>query len=288
MHRLESAADPRIIFVGGSGLAFGLDSEIIEKETRLNPVNMGVYAGFGIDYLAAQVSSRMHTGDTVVLIPEYDILTKDPSANGFLVLEAAQALPSTVRFSLSNTDSIAEIVRAFPAWLSTRAVSLLGRIAEPLIGRSDTLYHRVYRASAFNAYGDNTAVQNESFRLPASDISTSTASILLTPLSTTTLDHIALFIDAAEARGVLVYISWPALPRSLERIAHENIERSDARLRERFGTRILGTQNDFIFDDSDFFDTVNHLTTNARTIRSQRLANLIREAKGSFLRDERQ
>ena len=47
---LEDTPSPRIIFVGGSNLAFGLDSQRIKDSLNINVINYGLHAGIGLKY----------------------------------------------------------------------------------------------------------------------------------------------------------------------------------------------------------------------------------------------
>ncbi|PWT95231.1 MAG: hypothetical protein C5B53_11725 [Candidatus Melainabacteria bacterium] len=73
-HLLEVAHSPKIIFIGGSNLAFGLDSSLIEAKFHRPVVNMGLCAPFGLRYLLEEVKDNITPGDTIVLVPEYYIL----------------------------------------------------------------------------------------------------------------------------------------------------------------------------------------------------------------------
>ena len=48
--RLITCPTPRIVFIGGSNLAFGLDSHMIEDSLHCHVVNMGLHGGIGIRY----------------------------------------------------------------------------------------------------------------------------------------------------------------------------------------------------------------------------------------------
>ena len=48
---LKETLSPRIIFVGGSNLVFGLDSEKVKEELRMNPVNAGLAINFGLVFM---------------------------------------------------------------------------------------------------------------------------------------------------------------------------------------------------------------------------------------------
>ena len=45
--RLYSIDEPKIVIVGGSSVAFGIDSALIEKYTDMPVVNFGMYAALG-------------------------------------------------------------------------------------------------------------------------------------------------------------------------------------------------------------------------------------------------
>jgi len=77
--RLETTVGQprRLILVGGSNVAFGMDSERIERETGLTVVNMGLNVGLGLGYALAIIEPFLRNGDTVVLVPEYGNFTDD-------------------------------------------------------------------------------------------------------------------------------------------------------------------------------------------------------------------
>ncbi len=272
---LQTTPDPRIVFVGGSGTSFGIDSDVIQERTGLNPINLGLYVGFGVEYLLQQAASGLHNGDTVVLIPEYNALTTPPDSQGIYVLEEMQYDPTSVRFAFSDPTSLVNAAHDFPTWFSTRVYSTIGRTLEPVFPHSDTLYRRVYRKSKFNAFGDNDGALTEDYVLPASEMNETAAAGLRVPLNAESLARIDEFIAREERNGVTVYISWPALPKTLAAMAAPELRESERVMSDRFGAHILGTQSDFIFNDDSFFDSINHLRPDARTLRSVTLARLL-------------
>lgn len=54
---LEDTPSPRIIFVGGSNLAFGLDSQRIKDSLNINVINYGLHAGIGLKYMIDDIST---------------------------------------------------------------------------------------------------------------------------------------------------------------------------------------------------------------------------------------
>ena len=78
---IRNAESPKIILVGGSNLAFGIDSKMMQDALRMPVVNMGLYAKLGLKYMLAQVRPYIRKGDIVVVVPEYDLFYGD-FANG--------------------------------------------------------------------------------------------------------------------------------------------------------------------------------------------------------------
>ena len=69
---LEDTPSPRIIFVGGSNLAFGLDSQRIKDSLNINVINYGLHAGIGLKYMIDDISTYARKGDIIVFAPEYE------------------------------------------------------------------------------------------------------------------------------------------------------------------------------------------------------------------------
>ena len=71
-NRLAQQPSPRIVFVGGSNLAFGLDSAAIERSLGYNTVNMGLDLSLGLDFMLREIEPLLERGDVVVVSPEYE------------------------------------------------------------------------------------------------------------------------------------------------------------------------------------------------------------------------
>ena len=68
---MENVESPRIIFLGGSNLSFGLNSQLIKDSLKLNPINAGIHASIGLIYMLSNSLEFIKKGDIVVLVPEY-------------------------------------------------------------------------------------------------------------------------------------------------------------------------------------------------------------------------
>lgn len=89
--RLEQLDSPKIVVVGGSNLAFGLDSAMIEQATGRGVVNMGMDGFLGVRFMLAEVEPFIASGDLVVVAFEHGAYYNDEdgsAGNQFAVVKA--------------------------------------------------------------------------------------------------------------------------------------------------------------------------------------------------------
>ena len=107
---IRNTPSPKIILVGGSNLAFGIDSRMMQDSLGLNVVNMGLYAKLGLKYMLAQVRPYIQRGDVVVVVPEYDQFYGE-FANGDNTLNTALLYAPADRIrDFMKTYSFADVV----------------------------------------------------------------------------------------------------------------------------------------------------------------------------------
>ena len=70
---LKTTSSPRLIFIGGSNLAFGLDSVKVSHHFGMPVVNMGLDAGFGLKYILNSTKPFLKKNDIVVVAAEYEL-----------------------------------------------------------------------------------------------------------------------------------------------------------------------------------------------------------------------
>lgn len=74
---LEQTTSPKIIFIGGSNLSFGLNSRRIAERFDMSVVNMSLHGGIGLMYMINDTKPYIKKGDLIVLSPEYGNFYKD-------------------------------------------------------------------------------------------------------------------------------------------------------------------------------------------------------------------
>ena len=136
---LEETESPRIIFVGGSNLAFGLDSQRIKDSLGINVVNYGLHAGIGLKFMIDDVATYIQKGDILVIAPEYGhfyTIQYGESAT----IAPIQAIAGWEKLNLLNFTQMKNVISGLP------------RIIEYI--RPKNYDERSYVLSGFNGYGD--------------------------------------------------------------------------------------------------------------------------------------
>jgi len=260
---LREMPSPRIILVGGSSLAFGMDSELISKTFNRPVVNMGLHAGMGLNLMLAQVRPNLRAGDMIVLVPEYELF-----CGGYFDGDD------------SVLANILEIDRKTLFLLDANQLSRLPWIAKYLIqyrylrqANARQFESEFYGRAAFNANGDATRHLDQKPVRPVTG-----GDYILTYEQTKNLAVIPAlneFQRDAAAKGARVLFFYPNAMASVYDQSTPEIQKLVDDLRAHLEIPILGAPQDFRLDDPNFFDTTYHLTRAGRDIRTQRFIGLL-------------
>ena len=63
---------PSMVLLGGSNVAFGFHSEMIEEAMGISVINAGLHAGIGLKMIVDDCARYLQKGDILVLSPEMD------------------------------------------------------------------------------------------------------------------------------------------------------------------------------------------------------------------------
>lgn len=290
--RLASLQAPRIVLVGGSNLAFGIDSALIAERTGTPVVNMGMNGYFGVRYMLEEVRPSLRAGDTVVIAFEYDNFFKSVEGSGWSLLALVKANPAALGYM--NLDQQLSVLGAIPDVAQRKVLRILRNSAfglrddvfngdeGPAID-SDTLISSIEVREGFNAEGDLTSHLGVDWpfeRGPGIDLSL--------PIDPEVIDVIRTFNDEMSARGVRVIFSYTPLLRSFYQTHQASLNNLHPRILSA-GLVAPSPPSAYVFDENLFFDTVYHLNAEGRALRSERLAqdiNAVRSAQAQSQRSE--
>lgn len=268
-HRaLVAPEGAKIVLVGGSNLAFGIDSAMIEEATGCPVANMGMSGTMGVRFMIDHVAPHLRAGDIAVLAFEYDSFFKSvegtPSAH-VVVTKAAPALMPyyTWRQRL-------EMLKAVPFVAQQKILRLIGQAYDGIVDPASLtpgLIHSIETVAGVTPNGDLVSHLDVVWPYDLEDGYDATN----LPLDTEIVPLLQSFAAEMNARGVRVVMSYTPVMRdyyerhraSLDRI-HDLVESAPPLVAPR-------PPRDYVFERDQMFDTVYHLNAEGRELRTRRL-----------------
>lgn len=261
--RLDSIQSPRMIFAGGSNLAFGLNSAEIQKEFNIPVVNLGLHGGFGLLFMLNELKHTVRSGDVVFLSIEY-----------FLKMEGNYRIRKFTGNHYKEAqkyydNEIIENIDMHIFYTRKGMKVYFGEHSEARETQENEI--NIYAREGFNEYGDLVSHIGKQ------------------PPPTREVEHYVYeywkgieelneFNEFAKAQNVKVFFLFPCLAMqsyskneaAIRRLAHD--------LSRDLNMKILSTPLDFVYDDDCFFDTDYHLTEAGREQRTMKLIEIIKRA----------
>lgn len=111
--RLEKIQEPRIIFVGGSNLFYGLDSKRIQDSLNMEVINTGLAAPIGLKYMLDDISLYAKEGDIIVFAPEWQHFYTVMYSQGD-ALSTVMRLAGWKKWKLLNTEQLIHVMEGIP------------------------------------------------------------------------------------------------------------------------------------------------------------------------------
>lgn len=268
--RLAGLTGRKIVLVGGSNLAFGIDSAMIERETGCSVVNMGMNGNLGVGYLLDESAPYLNQGDMVVVAFEYDSLYKPLDGAGADHLMIVKAWPENALHL--NLRQLARMAKAIPFVAQQKVLRLLGALgfrtdaaAAAPEGDLDRIRERVETISGLSPQGD--LVSHLSIDWPAEleqgvDLTGGVR-------EDGVFERLRAFTENARARGAEVIISYTPVERSFYERHKASIDDYHARVSATEGLVAPSPPSSFVFDERYFFDTVYHLGAEGRETRTR-------------------
>ncbi len=254
-----SSAKGRIVLVGGSNLALGVNSGRLSKEIGKPVVNMGLHAGLGLSFVLNEAQAGVRAGDTIILSIEYFLGDGDKRLQSQLVDVNKDA------YQYVDPDPFS-IVRLYTAQLQRCLSSGFYKA----IGSDKK--DPIYRRNAFTADGDLTV----HWGLPPAD--ELTGFYRFTENYDLGIERINQFIEKAHSKGCIIYFTYPAYPTVAYKQNKGAIDELAVQFKQRLKCPVLGTPQMALLPKSYFFDTMYHLTKEGTQQRTQLLAHLLRSA----------
>lgn len=266
---LETTSQPRMIFVGGSNIAFGIDSKAISDSLNINVVNFGLHGGIGIRIPLEDCLHYVHKGDIVVAQFEYGQFK-----GGYGEQETLPDFMVATNWKYAQKLHVNQwnfIISGSPIL----AVKNLKRLLKyPLSGSwnsSEINAKYAYVASGFNEYGDEVSHLN----FPSEKIAISNKQTKANgAINIDFMKWLADIIHQYEQIGVEVIMLPPVCVKSY----YNNVYNANfAKELEKISHPYIVEPSYMVLDDSCYFNTGYHVNNNGVLQNTSHIIKVMRE-----------
>lgn len=264
---LQFEKKPRIIFVAGSSMAFGLDSQKIKDSIHRNPINMGLHGGVGLFYMMDHTAKFIKPGDIVVLVAEYHQFYGDFTNGGEQLL---RVIFDNAQPSEALDLRWIQIKKTYP-YLPKYALLKFSPAEYFNLKMSE-----VYSKNAFNYYGDAVAHWNK-----PSINKTVFQFIEGGDFRQDVVDALVEYGNIVKSKGATLYVSYPPFQQSSFDNCRKQIDVLENSLK-RSGLTLIGTPERYRLPDDLLFDTPYHPT---KAGVDQRTNLLVQDLKAQIQKD---
>lgn len=267
---LKDAAGPRIVLVGGSGAAFGVDSALMERELPgYSVVNFGMYAALGTTVMLDLSQPHIREGDIVLLIPEQQEQTLSDWFDPAVMWQGLDGAFDLLR--LLPRDKLERLAGAFPAFAGQK----FAYYAQNLPLRPKGVYSR----DSFNEKGDVDSPLCGQNEMPGGFDAAAPIRFDADMVTDEFAQRVQDYAQWVEDVGaVLWYVPCPMNGAAVEN--EENIDDFYASLQERLGISLAGDPRDFILNAGWFYDTNFHPNSSGKTVYTKALIRAVKAMLG--------
>jgi hypothetical protein len=260
---LKNVPSPRIIFIGGSNLSFGLDSKKIQDLLGLNPINTSIHISLGLKYMLTNASQYIKENDIIVVSPEYEHFY-GTFANGKIELLATVTDVSPESIHLLDLKQYVSLAPYIPKYIQSKLSGYLFPLPpDTTIG--------IYDRKAYNTFGDVTV----HWKLPKMKVWP--IEKIDGNLSTDILSELDNFRNIVTQKKAKLYFAFPCIQDLTFINCRDNIKEVENKLKES-GYNILSTPERYAFPDSLMYNSPYHLTKSGVDIRTNLMIEDLKKA----------
>lgn len=265
--RLEEIQGPKIVVIGGSNVAFGLDGGLLEELLRGQGYDytvcpFGLYAAVGTSAMLDLSRNVLKAGDIVVLAIEPTDETMSDYFGAGAFWKCAESAPELV-LPLDKQRQAA-LFGSYISYLQER-VNLV-RSDNPPVARG------VYAATSFDQRCD--LIYDRPGNLMAGGVDRSvTVDFSALRISESFARQVRAYCDYAEKRGASVVLSFSPVNRACVSDPSEAaVEAFFRHCADAFSCPVISDPNRYILDSGWFYDSNFHLNNAGAQLRTQMLA----------------
>ena len=255
----------KMIIVGGSSVAFGIDSEEIQKSSGMEVINFGCIVGIGPEMILEPLKPSLSEGDIVLLCWEYGLYRFDRTDTNITYLNLLFGQQSTLRQTYPLEVKL-KLKLAIPA---SHVRESFAHALNPY-GNLD-LYRYIWNFDSRGNHRSNQEqiiTENELKRQPLSSLLTETV------ITKDVHEILSEFVRYCREREVQVLASWPNTFAHPDYIDNPTVKANFALITnywESLEVPVVGRPEDAMLAAEFFHDTHYHLNSKGVAVRTSTL-----------------
>lgn len=269
---LEKAEGKRIVVIGGSGVAFGQRSDLLEAEMpEYEVVNFGMYAGLGSTVMLDLAKPHLRAGDIVIFSPEQSEQTLSMYFNPEVMWQAADGA-----FGLLlelNRENAGAMVGQLPYFAGSKLRYFWENHAPVPDG--------VYSRASFNEYGDIEYTGRDKNIMTGGYDPDMRVDFDTNQPSEAFITYLNDYTEMCRKKDIRYFYRFcPMNEQAVTREGWENLDRYYDELKEKLDCEILGNPRASVLDAGWFYDTNFHLNSAGAIVNTAAMAAELKAALG--------
>ncbi len=260
VERLESIDEPKIILVGHSNLAFGIDSQMLEEAIGMPVVNLGLHGGLGNAFHEEIAKLNINEGDIVIVchssFSDGDQIDDVPLA--WITVGKDAKLWKIIR-----EKDYGAMLKGYPGYLRDSILLWITRSGNKDDGGS-------YSRNAFNEYGD-VAYKPENGKIDVEAFFEKTR-IAVPQIGGACVRRLNEYNEYITSKGATLLIAgYPIAYGEYADFEEEDFRAFQTNLQKCLNCDVISDYTDYFFPYEYFYDTAFHLTQEGTQHRTQQL-----------------
>ena len=262
VNRLESINEPKIILVGNSNLAFGIDSEMIEEATGMPVVNLGLHGGLGNAFHEQIAKYNINKGD-LVIVCHSSFSDTDNIGDASL---AWITIDNNIKFmKLLRIKDYPTMMKAYPNYFKK---TLFFWVKHNGNWETDGCYSR----SAFNKYGD-IMVKPISEQIDPDEFFSQPDNLVPDyKVSKKCVKRLNQYNEYIKSKGATLLVAgYPIAYGKYSPFTKDDFNNLNIELQNKLDCDVISDYTDYFYPYEYFYDSVFHLNREGTTVRTKQL-----------------
>lgn len=270
VERLETINGPKIILVGNSNVAFGINSEKIEDAFGIPVVNLGLHGGLGNAFHENIAKLSISKGDIVIIC--HSDYSDDGKINDPVLAWTTIELHQELWKILDRRDYF-DMIKAYPKYILRSGYFWL-------TGEGNKLPSEIYYSrNAFNIYGDVVVRPDINYEFSEEDAEEAERALEISDICVDRLNDLDKYCTQ---RGAVLIVAGYPIGDGEYTLPKEKYKEWEKELRERLNCEVISTFTDYFYPYSYFCNTSLHLTEEGAEVRTEQLIRDLDNWKNSY------